>query len=195
MEASDAAAVARVLAGDRDAYQVLVERHSRNIFRLAYRMTGSEPDAEDMVQETFLRAYKALGRFERRANFGTWLHRVAVNCTLDFLRRRQRPPEEFAEALAPAGEENSDPLVKAPSPDPDPERLLLSSEMQKRVNEALAALSSRERAAFVLRHLEGRSTEEISQMLGMRSNAAKNTVFRAVQKLRQALRPLVGSEI
>jgi RNA polymerase sigma-70 factor, ECF subfamily len=192
MEASDAAAVARVLAGDRDAYQVLVERHCRNVFRLVFRMTGSEPDAEDLVQETFLRAYKALNRFEMRANFGTWLHRVAVNCTLDFLRRRQRPGEVPMDAEAPAGEENSDPLQKVPSRDPDPERLLLSAEMQKRLNGALAELSSRERAAFVLRHLEGRSIEEISQMLGLRANAAKNTIFRAVQKLRQALRPVMG---
>src|SRR6476469_7342756 len=74
MEKSDATAVAQVRAGDSDAFRVLVERHSHSVFRLAFRMTGNEQDAEDLVQETFLRAYKQLGRFESRANFGTWLY-------------------------------------------------------------------------------------------------------------------------
>jgi len=90
MEESDAAAVARALAGDQDGFRVLVERHSHALFRLAYRMTGNEQDAEDMVQETFLRAYRQLGRFESRANFSTWLHRIAANCSLDLLRKRKR---------------------------------------------------------------------------------------------------------
>src|ERR1700694_3718000 len=89
MEESDAAAVARAQAGDQDGFRVLVERHSRALFRLAYRMTGNEQDAEDMVQETFLRAYRQLGRFESRANFSTWLHRIAVNCSIDLIRGRK----------------------------------------------------------------------------------------------------------
>src|SRR5579864_3655074 len=89
MEVTDAAVVAQVLAGDRDAFRVLVERHSRGIFRVVYRMTGSQPDAEELVQETFLRAYKNLGGFELRANFGTWLYRIAVNRALDFLSSRK----------------------------------------------------------------------------------------------------------
>src|SRR5205809_4123233 len=76
MEESDAAAVSRTRAGDSDAFRVLVERHSRNIFRLAYRMTGSEQDAEDVVQESFLKAFRQLKGFEERANFGTWLYRI-----------------------------------------------------------------------------------------------------------------------
>ena len=80
MEEFDAAVVSRARAGDDEAFRALVERHSRSIFRLAYRMTGSESDAEDVVQETFLRAYRQLNRFEARANFGTWLYRIGVNC-------------------------------------------------------------------------------------------------------------------
>ena len=83
MENSDAAAVARVRAGDPDAFRVLVERHSRSVFRLAFRMTGNEQDAEDLVQETFLRAYRQLGRFDGAAGFSTWLYRIAANCSLD----------------------------------------------------------------------------------------------------------------
>src|SRR5215471_17929797 len=89
MEVTDAAVVAQVLAGDREAFRLLVERHSRSIFRVAYRMTGDQHDAEEIVQETLLRAYKSLDKFELRSNFGTWLYRIAVNRTLDFLSARK----------------------------------------------------------------------------------------------------------
>ena len=98
MEESDSVAVARVKAGDEDAYRVLVDRHSRSVFRLAYRMTGNQQDSEDVVQETFLRAYKQLHRWEARSSFSTWLYRIAANYSLDLVRRaqtarRSRPTE------------------------------------------------------------------------------------------------------
>src|SRR5437763_1845973 len=86
MEETDAAALARAKAGDKDGFRLLVERHSRNVFRLAYRLTGNEQDAEDVVQETFLRAYKQLQNFESRASFGTWLYRIGANYALDLIR-------------------------------------------------------------------------------------------------------------
>src|ERR687892_328854 len=90
MDATEAAAVlARARQGDSDAFRALVERHSRSVFRLAFRMTGNEQDAEDVVQESFLRAYRQLGRFESRANFGTWLYRIVANCSVDLMRARQ----------------------------------------------------------------------------------------------------------
>src|SRR6266581_9015024 len=94
MEDSDAVAVARARAGDQDAFGMLVERHSIRLFQVAYRMTGNEQDAEDVVQESFLRAYKQLDRFESRAGFATWLHRIAVNCSLDLLRKRKRREDQ-----------------------------------------------------------------------------------------------------
>ena len=87
---SDAVAVSQALAGDTDAFGVLVERHSRNLFRLAWRMTGNQQDAEDVVQETFLRAYRQLKQFDSRATFGTWLYRIAANYSLDVVRSRKR---------------------------------------------------------------------------------------------------------
>src|SRR5438045_8283479 len=83
------AALARARRGDSDAFRELVERHSRSVFRLAFRMTGNEQDAEDVVQESLLRAYRQLGRFEARANFGTWLYRITSNCAVDLMRARQ----------------------------------------------------------------------------------------------------------
>src|SRR5437867_1106481 len=117
MEESDAALVTRARGGDQDAFRVLVERHSQALFRLAYRMTGNEHDAEDMVQETFLRAHRQLGRFESRSSFSTWLHRIAANCSLDLLRKRQRRAEEDR----PIDVESADgvPLMLSHAPGPD----------------------------------------------------------------------------
>src|SRR5258708_5309618 len=90
MDATEAAAVlARAQQRDGEAFRALVERHSRSVFRLAFRMTGNEQDAEDVVQESFLRAYRQLGRFESRANFGTWLYRIVANCAVDLMRAKQ----------------------------------------------------------------------------------------------------------
>src|ERR1044071_3006983 len=94
MEQSDAMAVAQARAGDAGAFRVLVERHSHSLFRLAYRMTGNEQDAEDVVQESLLRAYKQLRQFDSRSSFKTWLYRIAANCSLDLLRLRGRRKEE-----------------------------------------------------------------------------------------------------
>src|ERR1051326_98439 len=101
MDAQDAAAVAQVLAGDRDAFRLLVERHTRSVFRLAYRLTGSESDADDVVQETFLRAYAKLATFQHQASFKTWLCRIAVNYSMDMMAKRKH---ETAMPTAPRGE-------------------------------------------------------------------------------------------
>src|SRR5215813_8438704 len=89
MEVTDAAVVAQVLAGNRDAFRILVERHTRSIYPVIYRMTGNSQDTEEIVQEAFLRAYKSLERFELRSSFATWLYRIAVNRTLDFLNAKK----------------------------------------------------------------------------------------------------------
>src|SRR3954453_12485660 len=89
MEWTDSAAAEEARKGNQHAFRVLVERHSRPVFRLAFRMIGNEQDAEDVVQESFLRAYRQLQRFESRSNFGTWLHRIVANCSMDLLRARQ----------------------------------------------------------------------------------------------------------
>lgn len=188
MELADLAVVAKVRSGDAEAFRVLVDRHSRGLFRMAFRMTGNEPDAEDVVQESFLRAYRQIGKFDERASFGTWLYRIAVNCSLDVVRSRKRRSEQ------PAGDGGAeDPVGSAPSRDPAPDRLALSGEVRERVAEAMNELSAAERAAFVLRHYEGRSIEDVSRILGCQPGAAKHSVFRAVQKLRRALEPLVST--
>src|SRR4051795_3645728 len=89
MEVTDAAAVALARAGECDAFRLLVERHSRKVFRLAFRLTGNETDAEDVVQETFLRVYRNLNQFDEKAVFTSWLYRIASNYAVDLLRTRK----------------------------------------------------------------------------------------------------------
>ncbi len=192
MEDSDSVAVARAKQGDDDAYRVLVDRHSRSVFRLAYRMTGNEQDSEDVVQETFLRAYKQLQRYEARSSFSTWLYRIAANYSLDLVRRKKRHGEIALQESA-TEEEMGEVVHAVPSGDPGPDRLLFSGAVQDQVAKTLDELSAQERTAFVLRHFEGQSIEEISGALGLSNNAAKHSIFRAVQKLRRALEPLVTS--
>jgi len=192
---SDAVAVERTLAGDRDAYRVLVERHSHSVFRLAYRMTGNRHDAEEVVQEAFLRGYQKLGQFAARANFGTWVYRIAANYAIDRMRQRQKENalRETPRVEDREGTEN-DPVNRVQDEAPTPERLTQSLELRKQMERALAALSEAERTAFVMRHWEGCGIEEIAGVLKSSSSAAKNTVFRAVQKLRHALQPFVETK-
>jgi RNA polymerase sigma-70 factor, ECF subfamily len=188
MEISDAAVVAQVLAGDRDAFRLLVDRHTRSIYSVAWRMTGNQQDAEEIVQETFLRAYRSLHRFELRASFATWLYRIAVNRSLDFLKAKKMTDTHHVSSSS--GTDDQEGEIQVASTNPGPDRLLLSAEARQRVNEAIGLLSPAERVAFTMRHMEGKSIEEISKALNVRASAAKNSIFRAVQKIRQQLGPL-----
>jgi RNA polymerase sigma-70 factor (ECF subfamily) len=181
-EVTDAETVKRVLAGDADAFRLLVDRHGRVLHRVAFRITGSADDAEDVVQEAFIRAYRQLASYDGRAAVSTWLHRITVNCALDLLRSRQRRPED-------SGREET--LMSHHESGSPQERHARGTEIRNAVARAMESLSTNERTAFVLRHFEGMSIDEIGRALGTKVNATKHTVFRAVQKLRQELEPLV----
>jgi RNA polymerase sigma-70 factor (ECF subfamily) len=178
---ADAQAVARVRAGEPEAFRVLMERHGRAVHRLAFRMTGNEQDAEDVVQESFLRAFRNLDHFEARSQFGSWLYRIAANCSYDLLRARARRLARTEPAEATTG------LDASPTGDPGPDRLLAGAEVRRRVRAAMSRMSALERSAFTLRHLEGMSNAEIARALDLQGEAAKQSVFRAVRKLRGAL--------
>ncbi len=189
MDESDRASVARACDGDGEAFRSLVERHSRYVFNVAYRMTGSAQDAEDIVQEAFLKAYRQLSRFEARSDFRTWLHRIAVNCSIDLIRtRRHREVGQDLSNLEDAG--GAEP---APAGMAGPDRLMFSAEIRERVTAGLAQLTIAERAAFTLRHVEGLPIREVAEALGLKTEAAKNSIFRAVRKMRAALEPLVDT--
>ena len=189
MDERDPSVVARARDGDRDAFRVLVETHSRYVFSLAHRMTGNAQDAEDVVQEAWLKAHKQLSRFEARADFRTWMHRITVNCSIDLIRARRHR------------EDAHDPLDLEQGPlsdigseaQPTPERVAASTQISDRVNQALALLTALERAAFTLRHVEGMSIEEVGAKLGLKTSATKHSIFRAVKKMRAALEPFAQS--
>jgi RNA polymerase sigma-70 factor (ECF subfamily) len=189
----DAEAIERTLAGNRDAYRVLVERHSTSVFRLAYRLTGNRQDAEEVVQEAFLRAYQKLEQFEARANFGTWVYRIAANYSIDRMRQK-RIEEARREEPSSRAHENAEKSLMNLVPDgrPSPERLAQNAELRNQLALALDELTQAERTAFVMRHWHGCGIEEIAAALNSNSGATKNTVFRAVQKLRNILTPLLG---
>jgi RNA polymerase sigma-70 factor (ECF subfamily) len=192
MEWTDAAAAEQARNGNQHAFRVLVERHSRSVFRLAFRMTGNEQDAEDLVQETFLRAYKQLHRFDGRAAFSTWLYRIAANCSLDLIRARKTRNERQTSA-SKRDPNTSNWLDRVAAPDPSPERITQSSQLVDLLEPALQQLTELERTAFVMRHYEGCDIEQIACTLGVKENAAKHSIFRAVQKLRRALQPAWGA--
>lgn len=156
------------------------------LFRLAFRMTGNEADADDVVQEAFLRAYQKLATFESRADFGTWIYRIAVHCSLDRIQRRK---QDDARRVS----DDNDPEeggVQVADSKPDPERLAMSREMAALQQAAMRGLTAMERTAFVLRHLEECSTDEIAAVMGVTPNTAKQSVYRAVQKVRRRLTQL-----
>ena len=186
MAKNDQALIRAVLAGDKEAYGVLVERHGESMFHVAFRITESEPDAQEIVQDAFLRGYRSLAQFDERADFRTWIYRIAVNCALQVLQKRK------FEAAVPIVEEFDEGQAGIQLADvaAGPERLLLDREIEHRRHAAMDKMTEDERLAFVLRHLEGRSTEEIAAVLDVTPNNAKQAVFRAVQKMRRSLAPL-----
>jgi RNA polymerase sigma-70 factor (ECF subfamily) len=186
MDRDDHSAIQAVLAGDKEAYAPLVVRYSGRLFRVAFRITGNEADAEDVVQEALLRGYRKLETFESRSDFGTWIYRIAVRCALDRIGG-SKVDESSRIAETTDGEQGS---VQIADQAAGPERLLLSGEIGAMQEFAMRGLSATERTAFVLRHLEDRTTEEIAAAMGIPPNTAKQSVFRAVQKMRRRLATL-----
>ncbi len=189
MDVSDPSVVAKARDGDRDAFRTLVETHSRYIYSLAHRMTGNAQDAEDVVQEAWLKAHKQLSRFEARADFRTWMHRITVNCSIDLIRARRHRED----AHDPQDLEQGPLSERGAEAQATPERMTASVQISDRVNEALGLLTALERAAFTLRHVEGMSIEEVGAKLGMKTSATKHSIFRAVKKMRAALEPFAQS--
>jgi RNA polymerase sigma-70 factor (ECF subfamily) len=173
--------IARARAGEAAAFRHLVDANGAALFRVCARITGDRSLAEDAVQEALLNAFRHLAEFDGRSAFSTWLYRIAVNAALAQVRKRRS-----LEVAWPQGEGDAAPFDAADE-SPTPDRQAMSAEIRRRVDCELARLSPMERAAFVLRHHEGRSLEEICAALSLNVSAAKQAIFRAVRKLRAAL--------
>jgi RNA polymerase sigma-70 factor (ECF subfamily) len=175
--------IARARAGDATAFRHLVDANAGALFRVCAHITGDRATAEDAVQEALFSAFQHLADFDGRAAFSTWLHRIAVNAALMQVRRRRHP----AGAWPKHPESDETELLHAADESPTPYRHAVSAEIRRDVEAELARMTPIERAAFVLRHQEGRSLEEISAALSLNLGAAKQAIFRAVRKLRAAL--------
>ncbi|MBH0178227.1 MAG: sigma-70 family RNA polymerase sigma factor [Nitrospira sp.] len=179
-EPSDAQLVARSLAQDHDAFGQLIDRHAAVIVNLAYRMVGNRAEAEDLAQETFLAAYKALSTFRADSKFSTWLYRIASNKCKDWLRMK-RPGQGQYDLDA---DESLDLYV---TEDRTPELLLSQQQVAQELEEAIQRLPPLYREAFVLKHIEGLSYEEMEEILGVRSDTLKMRVYKGRVQLSREL--------
>lgn len=184
-DTQESALIERLRAGDQAAFAELVEAHSAHIYHLALRMLGDEADAEDVLQETFLSAFRNINSFEGRASLGTWLHRIAANAALMRLRKKQPLFLSVDEVTDPS---NGDLVPKAFF---DwcclPESELLSDEVRAEMRAAIDALPETLRVVFVLRDIEGLSTQETADILGLSVSAVKSRLMRARMALREHL--------
>ena len=186
MDMAELDLVRRARRRDAEAFREIVEAHSRSLWRVAFRILGDEAAAEDAVQSAFLSAWRALDRYDDRAQVSTWLYRIVMNAAIDLRRERMR-----RQALAGALPEDDRGQVKVRSSAADPHQEAMWRQLAERAREVIARLPEVERTAVVLRHFEGCTTAEIARALGYDESAAKQAVFRAVRKLRAALVPLM----
>ncbi len=173
--------------GDSAAFEQLVRSYDQNVLRMAVNLLHSEEDARDVYQEAFLRVYRNLPKFRFDCSFSTWLYRIVANLCLDQIRKRKVRKEEAASVDTASGELDRFQLLPERRADVDPQRQLMSSEVNTRVQEVLGRLTPRERLVFEMRHYQGMRLRAIGDALGVTEEAAKNCLFRATQKMRAAL--------
>jgi RNA polymerase sigma-70 factor, ECF subfamily len=177
--------VREVQGGNQAAFEQLVHAHDQAVLRVALRITGSQSDAQDIYQETFLKVYRKLGGFRFECSFSTWIYRIVTNLCLDHLRKnRSRRPNSAIEVNADGEEYDLLNQFADDSPTNNPERQLLSRELSAHILCALGRLTPRERMVFELKHFQGLRLRTVGQILNTSEASVKNSLFRATQKLR-----------
>ncbi len=173
--------------GDSDAFEQLVRSYDQNVLRMAFNLLHSREDARDVYQEAFLRVYRNLPKFRFDCSFSTWLYRIVANLCLDQIRKRKVRKEEGSALETATGEVDRFQFLPETRAYVDPQRQLLSAEVNSRIQEVLDRLTPRERLVFEMRHFQGMRLRAIGEALGVTEEAAKNCLFRATQKMRAAL--------
>lgn len=192
MDNSDLLLVERTLAGDQHAFELLVIKYQRRIQRLISRMVRDGDLVEDIAQETFIRAYRALHQFRGDAQFYTWLYRIAVNTAKKFLLDLKRDPLVTLTTLQPDGEEDETSRPgNEPTSDETPESVLAASEIAQAVNAAMEALPEDLRQAVTLREIEGLSYEDIAAAMDCPIGTVRSRIFRAREAISARVRPLL----
>jgi len=182
MASTDEELVARSIGGDLDSFNQLVLRWERPIYALAYRVIGREEDARDVCQETFLRAFRALGGFKGQAKFSSWLYRITLNLCRDWIRRERRQPlaqtPEGVDLVELAGEAEDTDSV---------EELVARKEIGAAVSKAMALLPEEQRTAIVLKEYHGLTFQEIADMLDCPLSTVKTRLYQGLTVLRRQL--------
>ena len=191
---SDRELLAALQRGDDRAYETLVKTNTGRMLAVARRILKSDEEAYDATQEAFLQAFKAIGRFQGESLLSTWLHRITVNACLMRLRHKKRHPEAALEELLPVFDDTGHRVESGPAWTDDVMERMESAQLQKVVKDAVAKLPDNYRTVIVLRDIEGLSTEEAAEALGIRPEAAKMRLHRARQALRTLLSPHFAAE-
>ncbi len=184
----DAALIREAQRGNREAFEELVRHYDQAVLRLALHITCSETEAQDVYQDAFLKAYRNIGSFRFECSFYTWIYRIVTNLCLDGLRKKQVRKEDSSMQVDSDGEafDLLDQVADVRS-GANPERDLMRRELGGMIAKALERLTPRERMVFELKHYQGLKLRTIGEMLNTTEETAKNTLFRATQKLRSVL--------
>ena len=189
---SDTYLVKQTCRGESQVFAEIVQENKKKIFYLAYDLTGSAQDAEDLSQEVFLKAFCALKTFKGEASIGSWLYRITLNAFLDRKRKLSFQAEREQQPL------EEDMKIACPVESGNPENYAESQQIKKHIEAALAQLSPRERAVFVMRHYQDMPGKEVGKLLNISEGTVKSLLFRAVKKLQKQLsiyRGLPGKEV
>jgi len=180
---TDEELIARAQSGDDEAFAVLVRRHADLVYTVVLRVVGNEDDADDVAQEAFVRAHRALGRFRGDSKFSSWLYRIAVNRALTHLKKRKRRGATVDLASGP----HIEAAVESVETGKDPASFVLDEEFRRQVREAVGELPPRYRAVVTLFYLEERSYKEVAEILGVPMGTLKTHLHRARSLLKDLL--------
>jgi RNA polymerase sigma-70 factor, ECF subfamily len=188
---SDHELVSRAQQGSEKAYRELLGRYQRPVFSIIYRMIRDREQAEDLAQETFVRVFNHIDRYDPRYKFSSWIFKIATNLTIDWIRRKELNTVSIdgsRNAVTPDQIEATS--ITIASPDENPEELLEAKQLGEEIEEAIGKLRPEYRAAILLRHVEGREYQEIAEILALPLGTVKTYIHRGRNELREQLQHL-----
>jgi len=188
-EPSDQELIARTQAGDPEAFDDLIRRYNPRLYGLVYNMTSNHEDTNDLLQDIFSKAYRSIGGFQGKSSFYTWMHSIAVNMTINFLKKRGRRHTMSLDDMD-AGVENNPDYIEATTGS-DPRREANLTELQKKLNEAMQKLSHEHRAVVTMFDIQGMPHGEIAKILGISQGTVRSRLFYAHRQLQNYLEEFI----
>lgn len=196
MEETDLNLVKRTRNGDRDAFNVLVTRYQRKVYGICYGMVRNPDDAMDLVQDTFVKVYRNLERFQGNSSFYTWVYRIATNVCIDFLRKAQRKKTvDYDDAIARDEDVEGDDMLLPSRMGINPARVLGRRELLEKINDALQTLSPAHRQIILLREVEGMAYQDIAETLEISIGTVMSRLHHARKNMQKALASYVGDKL